>query len=84
MSGGRLSYAVFTYRCCSLNWMRNEAVIGFSAGKGLFANHPLSGTSNVNNIACLNVSSSDWSNVVYKISEDINGVLLFHSIFKMC
>ena len=75
MNGGRRSYAVFTYRCCSLNWDRNEAVIGFSAGNEMFANHPLSGSTNVNNIACTNVSSSQWTNVVYEISEPITSEL---------
>lgn len=62
---------MFTYRCCSLNWDQTEASIGFSAGSDFFVNHPLSQTSNVNNIACLNASFSDWTNIVYKISEGV-------------
>ena len=75
VNGGRRSYAVFTYRCCSLNWDRNEAVIGFSAGNSMFVNHPLSGSPNVNNIACTNVTSSQWTNVIYEISEPITSKL---------
>ena len=41
----------------------------------MFANHPLSGSTNVNNIACTNVSSSQWTNVVYEISEPITSEL---------
>ena len=68
VTNGVQSYAVFTYKCGELNWVRNRAGIGFSASSTLFANHPLSRQSNVNSIACLNSPSSPWSNVVYRIS----------------
>ena len=64
---GDQSYTVFTYQCGELNWVRNRASIGFSAGRD-FANHPLSRQPNVNDIACVNQACSPWTNVVYRIS----------------
>ena len=63
------SYAIFTYECGSLNWVRHRAAIGFSAGVDFYDSHYLSRQSNVNDIACLNQPSSLWSNVVYRVNE---------------
>ena len=71
------SYAIFTYKCNLLQWTRNHAAIGYSAGPNNFANHPLSKTSKVADIDCLNYPSSVWSNVVYNLTE---GMLLCFSI----
>ena len=52
---GTLSYAIFTYWCGGLNWINSYdyAGIGFSIGQDFFANHALSLTPGVNNIACM-------------------------------
>ena len=72
---GILSYAIFTYLCGGLNWLRyNYASIGFSITQNFFANHELSLTPNVNDIACANDSVSGWSNVVYQVSKQCNYV----------
>ena len=68
-SEGSTSYAIFTYKCNLLRWTRRSAVIGYSAGPDNFANHPLSRTSKVTDIDCLNYPSSVWSNVVYNVTE---------------
>ena len=60
-------YSIYTYKCGELNWMRLAAGIGFSASSSFFAEHPLSRTPNVNDIACINKDSSVWSNVVYTL-----------------
>ena len=65
---GTRSYAIYTYECGKLNWVRNSAGIGFSAGT-FFAEHPLSRNSSVNKIACINENSSNWSNIIYEISK---------------
>ena len=66
---GNNSYTVFTYQCGELNWVQGaSASIGFSAGRNLFANHPLSRQPNVNDIACINQTCSGWTNVVYRIN----------------
>ena len=66
---GVLSYAIFTYQCGGLNWLSyNYASIGFSITQDFFANHELSLTPNVNDIACASDSVSWWSNVVYQVS----------------
>ena len=70
---GILSYAVFTYLCGGLNWLRyNYASIGFGITQNFFANHELSLTTNVNDIACANNNISGWSNVVYQVSKQCN------------
>ena len=68
-SQGLISYVIFTYKCNLLQWTRNNAGIGYSAGSNNFANHPLSRTSRVTDIDCLNYPSSVWSNVVYNLNE---------------
>ena len=67
-SHGSLSYAVFTYQCGLINWTMHNASVGYTAGPHLFQNHPLSRTSNVVNIDCVNQPTSIWSNVVYKLT----------------
>ena len=62
------SYAIFTYHCGSLNWVYNAASIGFSISRNIFANHELSLTPDVNEIAC---ASSVWSNIIYQVGYDI-------------
>ena len=49
-SQGSTSYAIFTYKCDLLQWTKNKAAIGYSAGHNNFANHPLSRTSKVTDI----------------------------------
>ena len=64
-----VSYAIFTYKCGSLNWRNHRASIGFSASEEFFENHPLSRSDDVNDIACLNEPHSQWSNVIYKLTK---------------
>ena len=46
--------------------MYHRSVIGFSASNSFYRNHALSATNQVLDIACLNSSTSIYSNVVYK------------------
>lgn len=63
------SFTVFTFKCGELNWIRSSrASIGFSSSNDIFFNHQLSLQPSVNNISCLNNSTTPWSNVVYDIS----------------
>ena len=64
MTDGLRSYAVFTYHCGLMDW-NGRAVIGFNANNSLYQNHRLAGTSDANDIACLNSPDTVWSNVVY-------------------
>ena len=66
---GTRSYAIYTYECGKLNWIKRSAGIGFSAGT-IFAEHPLSRNSSVNEIACINENSSNWSNILYEINNN--------------
>ena len=68
---GETSYTVFTYKCGELNWSSSSyrAVIGYNAASNSYVNHPLSRTTNVNSIACVNSPSSPWSNVVYNLNQ---------------
>ena len=61
------SFAVFTYKCGDLDYS-NHASVGFISEDGLFANHQAVFRSNTTAIACLNVPSSLWVNVVYDIT----------------
>ena len=61
------SYAVFTYRCGDMNWAYRPT-IGFNAAGGYFVNHPNTGSTSGEEIACLNSPISQWYNLVYGIS----------------
>lgn len=66
--GNQKSYAVFTFKCGTLNWA-GEAVIGFNAGGDYYENHPLSGLSLSNAVACVH-NDSAWNNVIYNLVPD--------------
>ena len=74
VSHGSLSYTVFTYQCDLISWTLRPAAVGYTAGPHFFQNHPLSRTSNVINIDCVNQPTSIWSNVVYKLTLQPNFV----------
>ena len=64
---GPTSYAVFLYYCPSMEWSGN-AVIGWQASSSRYRNHPLSGTSNAKQVACLNTATSSYNTVLFKLS----------------
>ena len=69
-SGGNRSFTIFTYQCGMLHLCchgQSYASIGFSAEPDFFANHNLSLTENVDQIACLNQPHSNWSSVLHQI-----------------
>ena len=71
---GILSYAIFTYQCGGLNWLSGSyASVGFGVTQNFFANHVLSLTPNVNDIACAG-TVSEWSNVVYQVSVQLQDI----------
>ena len=64
--GQEKSFAVFIYKCGTLNWSE-RANIGFYAGGHYYANHPLSNQWLSSAISCLN-NHSVWNNVVYDLT----------------
>ena len=67
ITDGEKTYAVFTYKCGTLNWAGN-AVIGFNAGGDYFTNHPLSGLTTSNLVACIHqFEGSEWNNIIYNL-----------------
>ena len=67
ITDGSTSYAVFLYYCPSMEWSGN-AVIGWQASRYRYRNHPLSGTSDAKQVACLNTATSSYNTVVFKLS----------------
>ena len=67
ITDGVTSYAVFTYRCGDMNWAYGPT-IGFNAAGDYYVNHPNTGSTNGEEIACLNSPTSQWYNLVYEIS----------------
>ena len=49
-----------------MEWSGN-AVIGWQASSSYYRNHPLSGTSNARQVACVN-TASNYSTVLFKLS----------------
>ena len=68
---GNLSVTIFTYQCGMLNMETdsNTGAIGFAASKTFYENHYLSLKPEINSIACLNSPLSNWSNVIYQVSQ---------------
>ncbi len=70
ITNGTKSYAVYTYQCGELQWS-NEATIGFNAGGDIYENHPLSGQTHANSIACVHTNhNTPWNNVIYDLVPD--------------
>ena len=71
ITDGKESYTVFIYMCDLLQWsgMWRYPTIGYNAEGLLFANHPLTGHRDVNEIDCAK-GDSLYANVLYKISVD--------------
>ena len=67
ITDGATSYAVFTYRCGDMNWAYGPT-IGFNAAGDYYVNHPNTGSTSGEEIACLNSPTSEWYNLVYEIS----------------
>ena len=67
ITDGVTSYAVFTYRCGDMNWAYGPT-IGFNAAGDYYVNHPNTGSTSGEEIACLNSPASQWYNLVYEIS----------------
>lgn len=65
VSDGIYSYAIFTYKCGLMEWSRTPT-IGYNAGGEHFANHDPSSSA----VACLNTPTSDYSNVIYLLSNE--------------
>jgi len=69
VTDGVQSYALFTYKCGEMEWS-GGATIGFGASDELYANLRLSGSSQANAVACLNSPTTEWSNLLYKLTDD--------------
>ena len=68
ITNGQQSYALFVYQCNRMGWSGN-ATIGFSAAGNFYQDHLLSGTPNAKRVACMNLTSSMRSNIVYQLSK---------------
>ena len=73
-----MTYAIYTHHCDLLEWggFGNNAVVGYSLRGTYYMNHPLSGLDDIDNIGCLNQSSTDWTNLVYRISVSVDDLQL--------
>ena len=71
ITDGKDSYTVFTYMCDLIQWsgLWRYPTIGYNAAGALYANHPLTGHEEANQIDCTN-NGSQYTSVVYKISAD--------------
>ena len=58
------SYAVFIYKCGLMEW-DNNVTIGYTSNGDSFDNYVPSSRE----VACVNSPDSDWSNVLYQLSE---------------
>ena len=65
ITNGSSSYAVFIYKCGSMEW--GGGVIGWQEGSSQYNSHYLSGDSDSNDIGCL--YSYNYSAVVFKIDD---------------
>ena len=70
ITDGKDSYTVFTYMCDLMQWsgLWRYPTIGYNAAGALFANHPLTGRKEANEIDCPANSNSEYTSVTYMIS----------------
>ena len=72
-----------------MGWARADypgatyGTIGYLADGDFFKNHPLSGTPIADEIACVNLPHTIWSNVGYRLHEGMAGKLLTCSVNVM-
>ena len=77
---GTKSYAVFTYKCSSMNWAF-QPTIGTNAGGTLYNNHPLTGYNYAFKIGCVHTGQpDDINNVVYDLVPNPDSVLPSSSV----
>ena len=77
---------MFTYQCDLMEWS-GRATIGYYADGDLYENHPLTGSPNAREIACLGYNSSQpsqWTNLVYSLSTEANISGKFRNVFNRC
>ena len=71
---------------CGLMEWDNGATIGFNSAEGRYANNDPSSS----NVSCVNSPDSQWSNVIFRLSDDSPEYpspsqyisLIIHTIFK--
>ena len=61
------SFAFFTYYCGDLSYTY-KATIGFVSRDGFFVNHPATSRGRPYYIACVNLPTTPWVNVIYEIT----------------
>ncbi len=79
ITNGTQSYALFIYQCGSLSSSgsrTNNGTIGFNSDGSYFENHPLSGSSKLPEIACLNYPRTAWTNVLYSLTPTSGKIIL--------
>ena len=64
ITDGVYTYTIFVYKCGLLEW-DNGVTIGFNAASGSYDNYDPSSS----NISCLNIVNSNFTNVVYRLSD---------------
>ena len=67
ITDGEQSYAIFTYLCGAMNW-HGYATIGINSDGNFYTNYPLSGTSSVTEVACLEYPDSLLKNLIYPLT----------------
>ena len=69
ITDGSTTFAAFLYSCPNIKWsgLFNKAQVGWQATDSHFRTHPLSGTVNVNEVACLN-NASIYTTLLFKLS----------------
>ena len=80
ITDGSLSFALYIYQCDLIEWsgegFGSYATVGYNLN-GVFENHPLSGTSQVNNIDCSSPNTevkraTQWTNEIFQISSTLD------------
>ena len=74
VTDGTNSFAMSIYQCGDIQWTGYyDPTIGFGAGSEFVSNHWLSGSQNVDSIACLNSPDNQFFTLLYKLTESRYG-----------
>ena len=79
VTDGTYSYAVLTYNCGLMGWS-GSPTIGFTAGSSNYDNYDPSNS----DVACLTSPNSNWTNIVYLLSEDSPELPLPSNTLSFC
>ena len=71
-TNGFITVAIMTYKCGSIQWLRQGAVIGYHVSDTYTEELFYNDRERIVDVDCLNSPSSNWTNLMYYINAGMN------------